>query len=124
MKYIETPKAVKPLGPYSQGIVANGMVFVSGTVAVNPVSNAMVPGAIKEQTAQVLENIKAILEAGGSGLDKVVKATVFLKDGADFSQMNEVYASYFGANRPTRTTVVAGFVKEGILVEIDCIATL
>ncbi len=124
MKYIVTPKAVKPVGPYSQGIVANGMVFVSGTVAMNPVSNSMVPGGIKEQTAQTLENVKAILEAGGSGLEKVLKVSVYLKDGNDFKVMNEVYSSFFGDHKPTRTTVVAGFVRDGILIEIDCIASL
>jgi len=124
MKYIVTPKAVKPVGPYSQGIVANGMVFVSGTIAMNPVSNSMVPGGIKEQTTQTLENIRAILEAGGSGPEKVLKVSVYLKDGNDFKAMNEVYSAFFGDHKPTRTTVVAGFVRDGILIEIDCIASL
>jgi len=124
MKYIVTPKAVKPVGPYSQGIVANGMVFVSGTVAMNPVSNSMVPGGIKEQATQTLENVKAILEAGGSGLEKVLKVSVYLKDGNDFKVMNEVYSSFFGDHKPTRTTVVTGFVRDGILIEIDCVASL
>lgn len=124
MKYIETPKSVKPLGPYCQGIVANGMVFVSGTVGMDPATNAMIPGGIKEQAAQTLANIKSILEAGGSELGKVLKVSVYLKDGADFKVMNDVYASFFGDHKPTRTTVVAGFVKDGILIEIDCVASL
>jgi reactive intermediate/imine deaminase len=115
MKYIETPKSVKPLGPYCQGIVANGMVFVSGTVGMDPATNSMVPGGIKEQATQTLANIKSILEAGGSELGKVLKVSVFLEDGADFKVMD---------HKPTRTTVVAGFVKDGILIEIDCIASL
>jgi 2-iminobutanoate/2-iminopropanoate deaminase len=124
MRYIESSKAVKPIGPYSQGIVANGMVFVSGTVAINPATNSMVAGGIKEQTKQALENVRSVLEAGGSGLERVLKVTVFLKDGSHFKEMNEVYSSYFGSHKPTRTTVVAGFVKDDILVEIDCIASL
>jgi len=124
MRYVESAKAVKPIGPYSQGIVGNGMVFVSGTVGTDPTTNSMVQGGIKEQTKQALESMKAILEAGGSGLDRVMKVSVFLKDGSHFKEMNEVYTSYFGNHKPTRTTVVAGFVKDEILVEIDCIASL
>ncbi len=124
MKYIESPRAVKPVGPYSQGIEANGMIFVSGTIPINPATNSMVGGGIGEQTRQVLENIGAVLEAGGSGPGKVVKVTVYLKDGAHFKEMNEVYSAFFGTHRPTRTTVVVGFVRDDILVEIDCVATL
>ena len=124
MKYIETPKAVKPIGPFSQGIVENGMVFVSGTIAMDAATNTLVAGGIREQTTQVFENVKAILEAGGSSLGKVVKVSVFLKDGGHFKEMNEVYSSYFGTHKPARTTVVTGFVRDGILVEIDCVATL
>ena len=124
MKYIETAKAVKPMGPYSQGIVANGMVFVSGSVATNPATNSIVLGGIKEQTRQALENVKAILEAGGSSPEKVLKVSVFLKDGSHFKEMNEVYSAFFGSHKPTRTTVVVGFVKDDILIEIDCVAAL
>jgi 2-iminobutanoate/2-iminopropanoate deaminase len=124
MRYVESAKAVKPIGPYSQGIVANGMVFVSGTVGTDPTTNSIAPGGIKEQTRQTFENIKAILEAGGSGLERVMKVSVFLKDGSHFKEMNEVYSSYFGNHKPTRTTVVTGFVKDEILIEIDCIASL
>lgn len=123
MKYVESPKAVKPLGPYSQGIEANGLVFVSGTVPINPVTNSIVEGGIREQTRQVLENIGAVLEAAGSDPGKVTKVTVYLKNGTDFREMNEVYAAFFGDHRPTRTAVVVGFVRDDILVEIDCVAT-
>lgn len=126
MKYIESPRAVKPLGPYSQGIETNAMedtLFVSGTVPINPTTNLVVEGGIKEQTRQVLENIRAVLEAGGSNPGKVAKVNVYLKNGADFKEMNEVYATFFGDHKPTRTTVVVGFVRDDILVEIDCVAT-
>jgi 2-iminobutanoate/2-iminopropanoate deaminase len=124
MRYIESAKAVKPIGPYSQGIVSGGMVFVSGMVGLDAATGLMVAGGIKEQTSKALENVKAVLEEGGSDPQKVLKVTVYLKDGAQFREMNEVYSSFFGAHRPTRTTVVAGFVRNDILVEIDCIASL
>jgi len=124
MRYIESAKAVKPIGPYSQGIVSDGMVFVSGMVGTDPATSALVAGGIKEQTRQALENVKAVLEEGGSTPGKVLKVSVFLKNGSDFRDMNEVYSSFFGSHKPTRTTVVVGFVKEGILVEIDCVASL
>jgi 2-iminobutanoate/2-iminopropanoate deaminase len=123
MKYVESPKAVKPLGPYSQGIEANGLVFVSGTVPIDPATNSMVQGGIREQTKQVLENISAVLESAGSDAGKVTKVNVYLKNGADFKEMNEVYAAFFGDHKPTRTTVVVGFVRDDLLVEIDCVAT-
>ncbi|MGA2666233.1 MAG: Rid family detoxifying hydrolase [Nitrososphaerales archaeon] len=123
MKYIQSPKAVKPMGPYSQGILSEKLVFVSGTVGTDPSTNAIVPGGIKEQTRQALKNVGAVLEAAGSAPGKVLKATVFLKDGTHFKDMNEVYSAFFGDHKPTRTTVVTGFVKDDILVEIDCIAS-
>ncbi|MDA4122967.1 MAG: Rid family detoxifying hydrolase [Thaumarchaeota archaeon] len=123
MKYIETAKSVKPIGPYSQGIQANGMVFVSGQIAIDPATNAMVQGGIKEQTKRVLENVQAILEAGGSSLDKVVKMTVFIKEPSYFKDMNEVYAAALGTHKPARSTIVCGFARDDILVEIDCVAT-
>lgn len=123
MKRIETEKGVKPIGPYSQGIISNGLVFVSGQIAIDPATNAMVQGGVKEQTKRVLENLRVVLEAGGSGLEKVVKCSVFIKDAASFKDMNEVYASAFGDHKPTRTTVVCAFAREDILVEIDAVAT-
>ncbi len=124
MRYIETAKAVKPIGPYSQGIVSDGMVFVSGMVGLDAATGSMVTGGIREQTSKALENVTAVLEEGGSSPGKVLKVTVYLKDGSLFKDMNEVYSSFFGSHRPTRSTVVAGFVRGDILVEIDCIATL
>src|SRR5208283_3672921 len=123
MNYIETAKSVKPIGPYSQGIVSNGVVFVSGQIAIDPSSNAMVQGGIREQTKRVLDNLKAILEAGGSSLEKVVKVTVFIKETSYFKDMNEVYAAAFGSHKPARSTVVCGFVRDDILVEIEAVAT-
>jgi 2-iminobutanoate/2-iminopropanoate deaminase len=123
MKYIETAKSVKPIGPYSQGTVSNGLVFVSGQIAIDPASNTVVKGGIREQTKRVLDSLQAILEAGGSSLEKVVKVTVFLKDISYFKDMNEVYAAAFGGHKPARSTVVCGFVKDEILVEIEAIAT-
>jgi len=123
MRFIETPKAVRPIGPYSQGIVLNGFVFVSGTLGVDPVTNQMVRGGIVEQTKQAMENIKSVLEAGGSAIEKIVKVTVYIKDGSHFSDMNQAYAKFLGTHRPVRTTVVVGFPRDDILVEIDVIAS-
>jgi 2-iminobutanoate/2-iminopropanoate deaminase len=123
MKFIETPKAGRPLGPYSQGIASNGLVFVSGTIGADPKTGQMVAGGIVEQTKQAMENIKSILEAGGSGIEKVLKVSVFLKDGSHFKDMNGAYSSFLGTHRPVRTTVVTGFAREDVLVEIDVIAT-
>jgi len=122
MKFIESPQAVRPIGPYSQGVISNGLVFVSGQIALDPATNAMVRGGIREQTARVLENVKAILESGGSGLDKVLRVTVYLREASYFKDMNEVYAEAFGTHKPARTTVVCDFVKEEVLVEIDVLA--
>ena len=84
MKFIETPNAVRPLGPYSQGIATNGLVFVAGTIGADPKTGKVVAGGIVEQTKQIMENIKAILEAGGSGIEKIVKVSVFIKDASYF----------------------------------------
>ncbi len=121
-KVVATDKAPGALGPYSQGIVANGFLFVSGQIAVVPGTKDFVAGGIKEQTAQVLSNVKAILEAGGSGMDKIVKTTVFLSDVNSFAEMNGVYATFFGENPPARSTVQAVLPRAGALVEIECIA--
>jgi 2-iminobutanoate/2-iminopropanoate deaminase len=124
LKYIESAKSVKPIGPYSQAVSENGFIFVAGTIGVDPATNAMVPGGIREQTARVLENMKAVLEEGGCSLQKVLKVTVFIKDGAHFREMNEVYASHFGGHKPARSTVVCGFPRDDILVEIESVASL
>ena len=123
-KVVMTAKGPPPQAPYSQAIIANGFVFVSGQGPIEPKTGKIVLGDIKDQTRLVLENIKTILEAAGSSLDKAVKCSVFLKDIHDFAPMNEVYKTYFKENPPARTTVQAGDIFGGIGVEIDCIATL
>lgn len=123
-KVVIVAQAPTPLAPYSQAIIANGFVFVSGQGPIEPKTGKIVLGDIKDQTRLVLENIKTILETAGSSLDKAVKCSVFLKDIHDFAAMNEVYKTYFKENPPARTTVQAGDIFGGIGVEIDCIATL
>jgi 2-iminobutanoate/2-iminopropanoate deaminase len=123
MKFIQTDKGVKPIGPYSQGIATNGLIFLSGQIAIDPATNSMVQGGIKEQTKRVLDNLKVILEAGGSGLDKVVKVTVFIKETSFFKDMNEIYAAAFGTHKPARSTIVCAFARDDILVEIEAVAT-
>ncbi len=117
-----TEKAPKPVGPYSQAIIAGPFIFVSGQIPVNPETGEIVKGGIKEQTERVLENIKAILEAAGSSLDKVVKVTVYLRDLGLFKEFNEVYAKYFLENPPARATVEVSNLWGDILIEIDAIA--
>lgn len=119
---VATNHAPGAAGPYSQGIIANGFVFVAGQIPVVPGTKDLVAGGIKEQTAQVLNNVKAILEAAGSSMDKVVKTTVFLSDVNAFADMNSVYATFFGENPPARSTVQAVLPRPGALVEIECIA--
>ena len=119
---ITTPKAPKPLGPYSQAVKVGNLVFVSGQVPIDPNKSAPVSGDIKEKTRRVLENIKAILEGAGLTLDHVVKTSIFLRNIGDFSNMNEVYATYFKTKPPARTTVQAGDLPSGMDIEIDAIA--
>ena len=119
---VASDKAPAASGPYSQGIIANGFVFVAGQIALVPGTKDFVAGGIKEQTQQVLSNLKAILEAGGSSMDKIVKTTVFLSDITTFAEMNGVYATFFGDNPPVRSTVQAVLPRVGALVEIECVA--
>lgn len=120
-----TSRGPKPIGPYSQAIKANGFLFVSGQVALDPQSGEFVGSDVRQQTERVLENLKAILEAGGTSLQHVVKTTVFLKDMNDFAAMNETYARYFAAAAPpARSTVQAARLPKDALVEIDVIALL
>ncbi len=121
-KVIYTESAPKPIGPYSQAVVSNGFIFTAGQGAMDPRSNKWVGGNIKEQTTRVLENIKAILEAAGSSLDKVVKVNVFLRRKELFSEMNEVFSKYFKKNQPARTTVVTDLLLDDMLIEIETIA--
>jgi 2-iminobutanoate/2-iminopropanoate deaminase len=121
---VRTEAAPAPFqgAPYSQAIRANGLVFVSGQVALRPGEKDLVPGGITEQTEQVLANLRAILEASGSGLDRLVKTTVFLQDFGDFAAMNEVYARHVGDAPPARATVEISKLPSGALVEIEAIA--
>jgi len=119
---IQTEKAPKAIGPYAQAIKVDGLLFTSGQIALDPTTGRLIDGDISAQTKQVLENLKAVLEAGGSSLDRVVKATVYLTDLSTFSKMNEIYAEYLGHTRPARSTVGVASLPLGASVEIDLIA--
>jgi 2-iminobutanoate/2-iminopropanoate deaminase len=121
---VQTDKAPAAIGPYSQAIRAGGFVFASGQIPIDPATGEFVQGGIAEQTEQVLKNLAALLEAAGSGLDKVVKTTVFLADMKEFAQMNEVYARYFTAAPPARATVAAAGLPRDARVEIEAVALL
>ena len=121
---IHTDRAPKAIGPYSQAIRTNGFLYVSGQVALDPKTGEMKGTDVREQTERVFENIKGILEAAGSNLHHVVKTTVFLKDMNDFTAMNEVYAKYFTAAPPARTTVQVARLPKDALVEMDVVAVI
>ena|SRR5688572_14536663 len=122
LKKIQTNKAPHAIGPYSQAIVADRLVFTAGQIPLDPSSGELVTGGIKEQTRRVLDNLKAILEASGASLNSVVKTTVFLSDMGEFAAMNEVYTSYFTEHKPARSTVQAARLPRDVKVEIDAIA--
>jgi 2-iminobutanoate/2-iminopropanoate deaminase len=119
---ISTDKAPKAIGPYAQAIKASGVIYTAGQIAIDPTSGNVVEGGIGPQTRQVLENLSAVLKAAGSSLDRIVKATVFLKNMSDFAAMNEVYAEYLSNAQPARSTVAVAELPRGALVEIDLIA--
>ena len=119
---VATERGPKAIGPYSQAIRADGFLFVSGQIPLDPATQQLVAGDIQAQTERVLENLKGIVEAAGSSLDKVVRATVFLADMNEFAAMNEVYARYFRNQPPARSTVQVSRLPRDVRVEIDVIA--
>jgi 2-iminobutanoate/2-iminopropanoate deaminase len=119
---IKTKDGPQAIGPYSQAIRANGFVFVSGQVAIDPATQQVIAGEVAAQTERVMKNLSAILKAAGSGLEKVVRSTVFLKNMGDFGPMNEVYGKYFSSAPPARTTVEVARLPKEVLVEVDVIA--
>ena len=119
---ISSSAAPRAVGPYSQAVRAGDFLFVSGQVALDPTTGALVDGGIEEQTGRVLRNLAAILEAGGSGLDRVVKATVYLTNLADFAAMNGVYADFFPNDKPARVCVEVSALPRGSAIEVDAIA--
>ena len=124
MDIINSDQAPKAIGPYSQAIKASSFLFASGQVALDPATSEFIAGDIAKQTERVLENLKGILEAAGCHLHRVVKTTVFLKNMSDFTAMNEVYAKFFPAAPPARSTVEVARLPKDALVEIEVIATL
>ena len=121
-KHVSTSEAPTPIGPYSQGVIAGGLLFVSGQIAIDPASSQLVSGDIEAQTEQVMKNLLAVLKAAKMGADNVVKTTVYLADLADFPKMNEVYARFLGKTPPARSTIQAAALPRGVKVEIDVIA--
>jgi 2-iminobutanoate/2-iminopropanoate deaminase len=123
-KEVKTDKAPQAIGPYSQGIVANGFIFCSGQIPIVPQTGQLSTGGIEDQTRQVLKNVSAVLEAAGTSLDNVVKATVFLQDMNDFAAMNKVYAEFFKTPFPARAAVQVARLPRDVKVEIEVIAVL
>ena len=121
-KHITSSDAPKPIGPYSQAVVAGGLMFVSGQIAIDPATDKVVEGDVSAQTEQVLKNLMAILKEAKMGAENVVKTTVFLSDMADFAKMNEVYGKFLGKQPPARSTVQAAGLPRGVKVEIDLVA--
>lgn len=119
---VSTENAPAAVGPYSQGIIASGMVFTAGQVPLIPGTKALAEGGIQEQTRQSLENVKAVLEAAGTSLANVVKVTVFLQDMGDFAAMNEIYGQYFPENPPARSAVEVAKLPLGAMIEIEAVA--
>lgn len=121
MKIVSTPNAPQAIGPYSQAMVVNGMVYTSGQIALTP-AGEMLENDVELQAHQVLKNLSNVLEASGSSLDKVIKTTIFLADMDDFLKINAIYAEYFGEHKPARSTVAVKTLPKNALIEIDCIA--
>lgn len=123
MELIQTDKAPQAIGPYSQAVKLGDLVFTSGNIPLRP-DGSLVTGSVEEQTHQVMVNLKAVLEAAGSSLEKVVKTTVFIKNMDEFARINEVYGTYFTAHKPARSTVEVARLPKDVAIEIEAIATL
>ncbi len=123
-KVVQTNKAPKAIGPYSQAIRTEEMIYTAGQTGLEPATGELIAGGVEEQTRQVLNNIRNVLEAAGSSLEHVVKTTVFLKDMNDFAKMNSIYAEYFGENPPARSTIAVAALPKGGLVEIEAVALI
>lgn len=121
-KHVSTPQAPTPIGPYSQGVIAGGFLFLSGQIPIDPATNEVVPGDIEVQTEQVLQNLLAVLKEAKMGPENVVKTTVYMADLSQFPRMNEVYARHLGKEPPARSTIQAAGLPRGVSVEIDVIA--
>ncbi len=122
IEVIKTEKAPQAIGPYSQAIVADPFIFTSGQIPIDPKTGEVVAGGIEEQTEQVLKNLKNVLEAAGSSMNKVVKTTVYIQDMNSFSKINEVYAKYFSEPYPARSCVEVSKLPKGVLIEIEAVA--
>lgn len=123
MEYVSTNNAPNAIGPYSQAVKVNGLLFTSGQIAINPATNEVEAETIEEQTTQVCENLKAVVEAAGTTMDKAVKTVCFLADMNDFSKFNEIYGTYF-TSKPARSCVAVKDLPKGVLCEIELIAEL
>jgi len=121
-KAVSTARAPRAIGPYSQAVVHNGIAYLSGQIPLDPATGELVEGGIEEQTRRVLDNLQAVLEACGSGLNGVLKTTIYLADMGDFPKVNEIYAGYFSSNPPARATVQAARLPRDVRIEIDAIA--
>jgi 2-iminobutanoate/2-iminopropanoate deaminase len=124
MNFITTEKAPAAIGPYSQAVESGGVLYCSGQIPLDPATGEMVSGEIKTETRQVLDNLAAVLDAGGSSLEHVLKTTIYLVQMSDFAAVNEVYGSYFSGSKPARATVAVAALPRGARVEIDAIAVL
>jgi 2-iminobutanoate/2-iminopropanoate deaminase len=121
---VQTDQAPSAIGPYSQAMIANGLVFTAGQIPLDPASMQLVEGDIAEQTERVMQNVAAVLQAAGADLSTVVKTTVFLRDMNDFAAMNEVYGKHFGSHKPARSTVQVARLPRDVAVEIEVIAVV
>ncbi len=124
LKTVSTPSAPAAIGPYSQGVIANGFLFTAGQIALDPASGEVIAGDVTAQTERVFKNLGAILESAGAAWGDVVKTTVYLRHMSDYPAVNEVYARAMGTARPARSTVEVGALPRGVLVEIDLVAAV